>query len=515
MILADNGSSWYVSGAPDDRWDNNQLHEFGQLHGSDFEAVDESSLMVSPDSAAVSGGGAPPGPMSLSHTSLNFGFSGSMITSAQTVALAFPGVSGVNWTAASNQPNITVSPSAGTGSAVLQITATAGSSGAVTVTAAALNASQQIQVNIASATPGSPYGSFDTPADNTTGIAGAVAVSGWALDSIEVTSVGIWREPVGGEPTASNGLVLLGNATFVEGARPDVEATFPSTPLNYRAGWGYMLLTNFLPKSGAVSGAGNGTYHLHAIAVNKAGAAFDLGTHTVTVDNAHASRPFGTIDTPAQGGTASGNAFLNFGWALTQNPYAIATDGSTITVTVDGVPLGHPAYNQYRADIATSFPGLANSNGAIGFFYIDTTKLTNGVHTIGWLVYDNQGRGDGIGSRFFTVQNTGSENQPAGEAAVDPDATVVETSQAGERVIEMEELGRIELPVGAANGYLLVRGERRPLPIGSTLKGGIFYWQPGPGFVGEYSLFFARPDGPPVRARVNIRPRTHDPVSLQ
>jgi len=111
MFLADNGTAWYVGGAPDERWDNNQLHEFGQLHGTDFEAVDESSLMVDPNSAAVSGGSTP-GVLTLSQTSLNFGYSGSMVTSTQTVALAFNGVSGASWTASSNQPNITVSPAA-------------------------------------------------------------------------------------------------------------------------------------------------------------------------------------------------------------------------------------------------------------------------------------------------------------------------------------------------------------------------------------------------------------------
>jgi hypothetical protein len=50
IILADNGSAWYVSGAPDERWDNNMLHELGNIHGADFEAVDCSSLMVDPDS---------------------------------------------------------------------------------------------------------------------------------------------------------------------------------------------------------------------------------------------------------------------------------------------------------------------------------------------------------------------------------------------------------------------------------------------------------------------------------
>lgn len=50
MFLADNGSDWYISGAPDERWDNDELHVLGEIRGSDFEAVDESGLMVDPDS---------------------------------------------------------------------------------------------------------------------------------------------------------------------------------------------------------------------------------------------------------------------------------------------------------------------------------------------------------------------------------------------------------------------------------------------------------------------------------
>ena len=50
LILADNGSAWYVSGAPDPRWNNDVLRELRLVKGSDFEAVDVSSLMVSPDS---------------------------------------------------------------------------------------------------------------------------------------------------------------------------------------------------------------------------------------------------------------------------------------------------------------------------------------------------------------------------------------------------------------------------------------------------------------------------------
>jgi hypothetical protein len=39
MILADNGSSWYISGAPDPRWDDDELHTLGAIQGSDFEVV--------------------------------------------------------------------------------------------------------------------------------------------------------------------------------------------------------------------------------------------------------------------------------------------------------------------------------------------------------------------------------------------------------------------------------------------------------------------------------------------
>jgi hypothetical protein len=44
MIVADNGSSWYVSGAPDSGWDNDDLHTLGRIKGSDFRVVDTSTL---------------------------------------------------------------------------------------------------------------------------------------------------------------------------------------------------------------------------------------------------------------------------------------------------------------------------------------------------------------------------------------------------------------------------------------------------------------------------------------
>ena len=50
MILADNGGAWYITGVPDSRWNNNALHTLQRVKGSDFEAINESSLRISPDS---------------------------------------------------------------------------------------------------------------------------------------------------------------------------------------------------------------------------------------------------------------------------------------------------------------------------------------------------------------------------------------------------------------------------------------------------------------------------------
>jgi len=472
--------------------------------------------------------------MSLFPSSLILGTNGILITAPQPVSLTFTGGPGPSWTATASQPNIIVSPTSGVGNATLQISATAGAGGVVTINATgASNSPQVIQVQISTPTANGPFGSFDTPVNNTRGVSAAIAVTGWALDSIGITKVDIWREPVGAEPL---GLKYIGDAIFVPGARTDVAQAFSTYPAANVAGWGYLLLTNFLPNANDARGSGNGTYTLHALAHNLAGTTADLGARTITVDNTDATLPFGNIDTPAQGAAVFGNAYVNFGWALTPMPALIPTDGTTITVNVDGVTLGHPTYNQFRGDVATEFPGFANSNGAIGFLYIDTTKLTNGLHAISWNVWDNEVRGNGVGSRFFTVLNvagqaTASPAAPSAAEASPPTASeLVESSPTGASAqfarrlapiaddllsIQVEEMDLIQVPLGATTGYLEANGQRQPLPIGSTLQGGVFYWQLAPVFLGEYDMVFERPGASPIHLRVVVRPKTYSAGDYQ
>jgi uncharacterized repeat protein (TIGR03803 family) len=353
------------------------------------------------------------------HSALHFGVvrngaALSAMTPSQTIQLAARSA----WTASSNQPFVSVSPTSGSGAAILTIQvsspiglpATGAAAATITVTSpAALNSPQTVTADVqvyAARTTSGPFGSFDTPADGTTGVAGAIAVTGWALDDVGVSSVRIDRDPVSADPpggTGPNGKVHIGDALFVPGARPDVEPIYPTTPLNDRAAWGYMLLTNMLP-SGSSTIGGNGTFTLYAYATDVEGHEILLGSKTIICDNTNATKPFGTIDTPAQGEAVSGT-IQNFGWVLTPQPGTVPVDGSSITLFIDGVPKGTALYNLHRDDIATLFPGYSNSSGAVGVFTIDTTTLTNGVHTIAWSVTDDMGRTDGIGSRYFTVLN--------------------------------------------------------------------------------------------------------------
>ena len=53
LLVADNGSAWYVSGAPDERWNNPALTPIWNITGADIVAVDTSGLMVSSNSGQV------------------------------------------------------------------------------------------------------------------------------------------------------------------------------------------------------------------------------------------------------------------------------------------------------------------------------------------------------------------------------------------------------------------------------------------------------------------------------
>jgi hypothetical protein len=376
LVVADNGSDLYVSGVHDTRWNNDVLNPaFAALKASDFEVVLRGwqpgvtaprveSFTASP--ASVVRGGC---------TTLSWSTQGGTSVTLDGAAV-------------DARDALTACPTA-TGTHTLTVAGT-GATTSRTLTVRVVSRASEMTV---------PFGSFDTPAQGASGLAGSLAVTGWALDDVGVKRVEVYRSPLGGEPPGPNGQVYVGDATLVPGARPDVAAAFANFPRADRAGWGYMLLTNMLPAGG------NGTFTLHAYAADDDAQSTLLGSRTIACANATAAKPFGTIDTPGQGETASGT-ITSFGWALTPGTAVVPFDGSTITVYVDGVPIGSPtAYGLARSDVDSLFPGHTNTGHAVGYRVIDTTALVNGLHTLAWVVTDSQGRADGIGSRYFWVRN--------------------------------------------------------------------------------------------------------------
>jgi hypothetical protein len=440
------------------------------------------------------------------------------------------------WTATASQPWIVLSPSAGASPQTMRISIDPAALAALQP--GTLSATVEIFSSVAPQTPrrldvvlryyngqrgtqGSPFGHplvgfVDTPTNGAAGLAGSIAITGWAVDFVMVTGIRIYRDAVAGE---APGQVFIGHANRVPGARPDLAILYGGFPEWRMAGWGYLLLSNVLPNSG------NGTFTFSAYADDIEGNHTLLGRRTVTIDNAHATKPFGTIDEPAEGQTVSGT-ILNRGWVLTPAGKMIPLDGRTINVYVDGTLVGPvTTYSVPRPDVKAYFPGLENSDGPEARLMIDTTQFADGIHTIAWGVVDDSGASEGIGSRFFTIQNGGASQvqrvDTSESASVLQKMAVLSTDvwsrqgvdeggwavRAGHdassgRIIRSRQGTRLEVfldpmlraACGTYRGYLLSGPVADALPDGASLDAlhGIFRWQPTAGFLGTYRFAFVQ-----------------------
>lgn len=406
------------------------------------------------------------------------------LTPAQSVAVDFSRGTPA-WQSTTDQPWLRVTPSSGTGDAAITVSVVnpgnvlAGATdvtATITVTAPDLLAEpRRVAVRLEidrSARPSQPpFGQVDTPLQGATGLQGAIAVTGWALDDVGVARVQVYRSclsfdgPVNCQHVLGHNVVYIGDVSILEGARPDVAAVYGSlVPGGTRAGWGLLLLTPTLPDvirqelSGGVGGMS-----LVVVATDVEGQRAVLGRTSdpsssgfgqptdITLANNTLAKPFGTIDTPAPGATVSGTLY-NFGWALTPDTNTVRDAGDIylvrVDVIVDGIPIGAASRNQCRGspgaltgpmpycddDVSNTFgqprpeptftPRTSNPTrfrdldafrGSIASFALDTTRLSNGPHTIAWSVMDVAGRTEGIGSRVFIVLN--NSDSPVESAA--------------------------------------------------------------------------------------------------
>ena len=195
-----------------------------------------------------------------------------------------------------------------------------------------------------------------------------------------------------------SGLVFLGTAVMIAGARPDVVAAFRIPRRGERR----------LGLHGAEQHAPAGTErHLHAARRR------DVSRLRKPRLSGRGSSPPPTPPASSRSGPStrrSGRDRLclvtTFGWGL--HPAAEANSRSMARRSTSISTARWPAISRTTISGQTSrgcLPGYANSNGAVGFFQFDSRDLSNGLHMISWVVRDDAGATQGVGSRYFTVRN--------------------------------------------------------------------------------------------------------------
>ena len=223
---------------------------------------------------------------------------------------------------------------------------------------------------------------IDNPGANDGAYEGLVLIAGWALDdsaAIAKVAISIDGAPYG---AAAYGI-----------ARPDVCAAYPNRLGCPGVGWTYLLDTGKLA---------NGSHVLGVTATTTDGrnvtskAAFIVANWMPSpVSNAMVLH----IDAPSsQGGTLSGTSHLG-GWAVDNNA-AI----TSIQVAVDNVAYGAATYGAVRTDVCTAFPNRPGCPNVGWDFYLDTTSLTDGTHTLAITGVSSGGQSSTI-TATFTVDN--------------------------------------------------------------------------------------------------------------
>jgi hypothetical protein len=359
LVLTDNGSNWYITGAPDPGWDNDELNSsFAQLKGSDFEAVDVSSLLIDPNSGQAKGGilsvDAPGAGASMPQSFLVGGWAldrtavtGTGISAVHVYAVpaagspVFLGVASYG----AARPDIAALFGAQFTNSGYGLAASGLTPGSYTLQVfaqrTATGAFDLIQARAITIISGARM-SVDGPAPGAA-VTQPFNLGGWAVDlgtgsGTGVDTVHVYAAPAGGSP------VFLGQASY-GGSRPDIGGLFG--PQFTGSGFNF-----------AVNGLAPGLYQLHVFARSTVSGAFDnVRTVPITINSTGRM----ALDAPGPGARVR-QPLLVAGWAL---DLAAPSGTGVDTVHVYAFPagggapifLGEATYGGARPDIGAAFGG--------------------------------------------------------------------------------------------------------------------------------------------------------------
>ena len=219
---------------------------------------------------------------------------------------------------------------------------------------------------------------------------GLVMVQGWALSPITISRIELWVD----DTKQHNAIMFL--------PRIDIEQAYPDWPGIHTARPGFItgFMANRFP---------NGPHTLEIIVYTIDGVAHGVGRRTININNTINQAPFGFIDIP------DGSGVYNVSGAFPVSGWAADTDGiQRIEVLIDNGIVQGAVHGDPRPDVGASFPDFPGAAFSGWIANVDSTRYTNGIHTLTVRAIDRNGLENTIGHRTVQIINNDIFLQPFG-----------------------------------------------------------------------------------------------------
>ncbi len=295
---------------------------------------------------------------------------------------------------------------------------------------------------------------IDNPGGQGGTFQGITTFYGWALNT---------SSAIGSVTVAVDG-VGRGSAAYGS-SRPDVCAAYPSSPScsggTANVGWSYVIDT---------TGLANGP-HVFSISATATNGQHIIQAHNFTVANWLTSNPIiANIDKPtSQSGPLTGLQNIG-GWAV--DPYSTI---ASVSIAVDGVPLGNAGYGANRSDVCAVYSGSPGCPNVGWNFPLDTTLIPDGTHSLEVTYTPSSGQGF-TQTTPFQVANLGSISNSTLISIDKPNAQNAPFSGVaffgGWAVNSNSPIATVEISIdGNLNGYAAYGGPR--LDVCARLPGSL------------------------------------------
>ena len=245
--------------------------------------------------------------------------------------------------------------------------------------------------------PAQTLGAVEVPVEGAL-VSGYVQVSGFALNGNLVSNVDLYVDG-----TADQNRVTAPGGANINLPRADVIQAFPAYAGTAGSDPGWQM-------SFRAANYSNGFHTLFVRITDVTGCCYFLAARTVRIDNSRNQAPFGAVDFPKAESSVQANGVLEIaGWALDDRTV------DHVDVLVDGLLERQAVTGIYRPDVAAMYPSTPQALIAGYVLNLDSTRMTNGVHTITVKAVDDQGQQGLLGSRRVQVFNNSPNLPPFGE----------------------------------------------------------------------------------------------------